>query len=553
MELRSFYFHHPQLFIVPVEHLSTAGVSPEYVKVAEEERGFGPEFFALMSEAIAKQFERQRVLFSKARGQWFPPRLTNLCVVTDPEGSRPYYQPFTGGSLLLYASDFDPSLSNVEFATYQLVHAERLGITRSIPKTIAGDLGYFIVRSAAERDAFAEAAARCTRPDAEGFRALGKAMPWVGELLHQTLKPPMLRTDGLTELPGTGLMLTDDQAASLGQLLEAFEGVARGVVDRYYASQAESLGGPSPAERVAAFLLEHRPNLLLADAKDRVIWDPERPDDVSAIDDAVEGICDRAAVAICRDLALVDARTQQMLGRLTNPNALPSHGEEVQQQGGVYLHEERRMMVYSLHQPGVDTKREGTPPFHAWLLGARMAHEFGHLAAEAGMVRVSPERRARHDEAKRELAALFDTVVDRAPEKLRDQARDHFAGRPVGMTVGEAMLDMQMQRIGDYASNVFAQALLPTEEMEAYVRVNVRPLAGEPGSFLGKLARYAYEAQYLGFSKMSDPRHYFLASTWFSVNYIDTGILSRDEADRMLDLMGEVCTSYTLVPGTLRA
>ncbi len=71
MELRPFYFHHPQLFIVPVEHLGTSGVSTEYAKLAEKERGLGPDFFALMSEAIAKPFERQRPLFAKARGQWF--------------------------------------------------------------------------------------------------------------------------------------------------------------------------------------------------------------------------------------------------------------------------------------------------------------------------------------------------------------------------------------------------------------------------------------------------------------------------------------------------
>ena len=552
MELRSFYFSHPQLFIVPVEHLSAAGVSPEYVEVAAEERGVSPGLFALMGEAIAAQFERQRPLFAQARGQWFPPRLTNLCIVTDAQNARPYYQPFTGNALLLYASDFDPATSNVEFATYQLIHAERLGLTRSIPKTIVGDLGYFIVRTAAERAAFSQAAARCTRPDAEGFRALGEAMPWIGEVLHQQLKPPMLRTDGLTELPGTGLMLTDEQAESLGALLETFEGVAQGVVDRYYAGQAEPLGGPSPAQRIIAYLLERRPQLLLADADDRVIWDPEQPEDVEAIAGAAQEICDRAAVAICRDLDLVDTRTRELLARLADPDALPAHGDEVEQQGGVYLHEARRLMVYSLHQPGVDTKREGRPPIHAWLLGARMAHEFGHLAAEADMVRVGPDARAGYEHAKRELAALFDTIVDRAPESLRAQAREHFAGRPVGASVGDAMLDMQLQRIGDYASNVFAQALLPTEEMEAYVRVNVRPLAAEPGSFLGKLARYAYEFQYLGFSKMSDPRHYFFESTWFATNYVDTGIVTREEADRMLDLMGAVCRSYTMVPGTLR-
>lgn len=553
MELRAFYFGHPQLFVVPIEHQTRTGVSNEFKAVAAEERGISEGFFDLLGAAVAQQFERQAPLYAKARRQWFPPRLTNLCIVTDPEGARPYYQPFTGNSVLLYASDFDPEVSNLEFATYQLIHAERLGIVRSIPKALVGNLGYFLMRTDAERSGFAEAARRCTRPDAAGFAALGEALSWIGEVLHQDLKPPLLRSDGLTELPGTGLLLTDAQAGALGGLIQTFEAAARGVVDRYYASQAETLGGPSAGERITTFVTEQRPRLLLADANDRIIWDPDQPERTDAIAEATKTICERAAVAICNDLEMVSTRTTELLERLRDPSALPSHGEEVQQQGGVYLHEERGLMVYSLHQPGVNTQRESTPPFHAWLLGARMAHEWGHLAAETDLVGIPPERRAAHESAKAELIALFDTVAARAPEKVRAQAEEHFAGRPRGTSLGEAMLDMQLRRIGDFQSNVFAHAVLPVEEMEAYVRVNLRPLGGEPGSFLSKLARYAYEFQYLGFSRMADPRHYFFASTWFVDNYIDTGVITRDEAERMLDLMGDVCSAYVLSPDALRS
>jgi len=551
MELRSFYFHHPQLFIVPVEHLSRTGVDAEYAKVAAQERGLSEAWFELLGESVAKYFERLKPLFSKARGQWFPPRLTNLCVVTDTDGARPYYQPFVGSSLLLDVSDFDPETSNVEFATYQLVHGERLAITRNLPKTLIGNLGYFIARTEAERDAFAEAAKRCRRPDAEGFAALGEAMQWIGNVLHEQLKPPLLSRDGLTEVPGTGLLLTDEHAMQLTTLIQQFEGAARGVVQRYLSTQAQPLGGPSPAERISTFLTEHQPQLLLADANDQIIWDPAQPNDTDAIGPAVAELCDRAAVSICEDLAVVDARTKGVLARLSNADALPHHGEEVEQEGGAYLHDDRRLIVYSLHQPGVNTKQEGAPPFHQWLLGARIGHEWGHLAADADMIRIPADKQRRHDEALTELAALLDTIVDRAPQGLRDKTREHFASRPVGKSIGEAMVDMQMRRIGDYKSNVLAHALLPIEEMESYVRVNVRPLAGEQGNFLGKLARYAYEFQYLGFSRIEDPKRYFFTSTWFANNYIDTGILSREEADRLLDLMGEVCTSYVLAPDTL--
>jgi len=552
MELRSFYFEHSDLFVVPVEHLSRRGVDAEFVRVACGEREVPDGFFDLLSEAVASYFGRVESLFGSARAQWFPPRLLNLCVVTAPKLARLYYQPFVGASLLVHQSDFDPETSNVEMATYQLVHAERLGITRSIPSTVLGNLGYFVARTELERERFADAAARSARPDAEAFSALGEAMAWVGGLLHEKLKPPLLNTDGLTSVPGTGLMVTDEQTMKIGELVEVFERVGTGALERYYAAQAASMGDRSPADRVGQHLLEHQPKLLLADRDGDIIWDPEDAQELGGLATAFDGMCDRAAIGVCRDLDLVAERTQQILDRLTNPDVLPFHAEEVEQKDGAYLHEQRRMMVYSLRQPGVDTQREGTPPFHRWLLGARVGHEFGHLAAEADLVCVSPDKQQRHDAALEELAALFDTIITRAPEGLQTQAQEQFSQRPRDQSIGEAMVAMQMLRIGDYESNVFAQAVLPIEEMEAYVRANVRTLAQESFSFLGKLARYAYEAQYLGFSRMANPRHYFYASTWFPDNYIKTGVLNEEEAGLMLDLMAEVCTSHELVPGALR-
>ncbi len=551
MELRSFCFDHDELFVVPVEHLRPDGVDPEFARIANGERGISGDVFDLLGEAVATYFERVQSLFERGRPQWFPPRLMNLCIVTDPQRARLYYQPLVGASLLLFASDFDPERSNRELATYHLVHAERLGITRSLTKTVLGNLGYFIVRSHAERSHFAEAARLAHRPDAESFAALGEAMEWMGGVLHEQLHPPLLRTDGLTSIPGTGLLVTDEQTLKIGELVEVFEQVGTRALDRYYATQAASLGGASPEDRVAGHLLERRPQLLVADRQGRVIWDPDNAEDVTALAGAVHGMCDRAALAVCRDLELVAERTGQVLSRISNPDALPSHGDEVQQRDGAYLHEDRKMMVYSLHQPGVDTNAEGTPPFHRWLLGARVGHEWGHLVAEAGLVRVPPHEQRRHDEALGELAVLFDTVIAGAPQVLREQVDAQFSGRPRGQTIGHAMVTMQMQRIGDYASNVFAHAVLPVEEMEAYVRVNVRTLAAEPFSFLGKLARYAYEYQYLRFSRMEEPRDYFFATTWFSENYIATGVVSRADADRMLDLMAEACGRHQLVPHAL--
>ncbi len=551
MELLSFYFGQPQLFVVPIEHLSPEGVDETFIDAAGVERGLSREFFALMSAAIRTSFERLGSLYAQDRRRWFPPRLTNLCVVTDAQNARPYYQPFVGSSLLLYASDFDPEVSNVEMATHQLIHAERLGFTRSVAKTVVGSLGYFVARTAEQRERFAEAAKLCARPDAQGVAALGKAMPWIGELWHETLRPPP-SGDGLTAIPGTGLLLTDEQALELTRLLETCEGVAQKVVRTYYAGQSAPQSAVRAARRISEMLAEHRPQLLLADTQDRIIWDPEEPECWDALEAATRGMCDRAAEGVCRDLQLVDERTRQILGRIRDPDALPSHGEEVEQDGGVYLHEDRKMVVYSLRQPGLDTAREGSPPFHTWLLGARVAHEWGHLVADAGWVSVAPQDQQRHDTAREELAARFDTIVQRAPDALRTRTEAQFAQRPPDESIGQAMVALQMRRIGDYQANVFAHAVLPTCEMEAYVRANVRPLAGRSGTTLSKLARYVYEVQYLRFSRITDRDHYFFSSTWFGQNYVDAGIVSGDETLDLLRLADDICSGYVLDPGALR-
>jgi hypothetical protein len=552
MELRNFYFGHAQMFVVPVEHLARTGVDTEFAAVLQEERGISVAWIDLLSSAISTYHERLEHLFTRGRGSWFPPRLQNLCVVTDPAATRPYYQPFAGASWLLYEADFDPEFTNLELAVYQLVHAERLGITRSVPRTVIGNLSYFLARSQDERKAFAEATTRCARPDAAGFRALGDAMAWVGELFHDKLRPPLAFSDEpLQPVPGVGLVITDRQGEQIGALATTFESAANDVVQAYYRHQGAGLDGGTPAERITTYLRERKPRVLFADASGEIIWDPDAPDDVDAVGPAVSGLCDCAAQGVCGDLELVAARSAAVFARLTDPDRLPSHGEEVGEEGGAYIHNDRRMMVYSLNQPGIDTAREGPPPFHRWLLGARTAHEWGHLAADAGLVRLAPGRRDEHDAALVELASLLDRVILAAPEAFREQVEDQFAARESGQTVGQAMVALQMQRIGDYKSNVLAREVLPVEEMESYVRANVRSLAAEPHSFLGKLARYAYEFQYLGLSKMEDPRHYFYSTTWFLDNYVTTGVLSREDADHMLDLMATVCACYELEPGAL--
>jgi hypothetical protein len=192
MELRRFYFAHREMFVVPIEHLSEHGVSEAMARAIHDERGFSEGWIALLGRAQALYWQRAKELYARAPESWFPPRLQNLCIVTDPAGTRPYFQPFHKSSWVLYASDFDPELSNLEHATYQLLHAERLATTRDMAMAVICGMSYWLERTDDEIAAFEAACRRSPRPDAAVFVRLCDAMPWVRTLWHDPLRRPPL-------------------------------------------------------------------------------------------------------------------------------------------------------------------------------------------------------------------------------------------------------------------------------------------------------------------------------------------------------------------------
>ena len=90
--------------------------------------------------------------------------------------------------------------------------------------------------------------------------------------------------------------------------------------------------------------------------------------------------------------------------------------------------------------------------------------------------------------------------------------------------------------------------MAPYAERETYVRNNVYSLAlAYPSTGLfRRLARYAFEYQYLRFSAVADPRRYLLASTWFDAEYLETGILDEARLARLLDTVGCLLDCYAV-------
>lgn len=552
MELRPFYLAHRELVVIPVEHLSERGVSDELAQVLRVDRGLGDGWLALLTRAQATYWERVKVLYERAPDSWFPPRLQNLCVVLDPEGTRPYHQPFHRSSWMLYASDFDPELSNLEHATYQLVHAERLSTARDMAMAVICAMSYWLLRDDAEVDAFVAACRRSPRPDAAVFQRLADALPWVRTLYHDPLRRPAPeQRPSLRKVKEAGLWVPEALQAQLHALVPALRADAAAVMEAYLAAAATApatdpavaLGG-DPVDYVCEWLQRACPPVLVTDEHEAVLWDPDQPQELGALRRVLEGIGGRVAQSLREDLELVGERSTSFLASLRHPERLPKPGDEVDQEGGVYVHATRPLIVYSLAQPGLRPLREPAPPYHRLLVGARTVHEWGHLAEEAGWVGLPAARRDEHQRAQDELRAAVQALLADAPAPFREAAAAE--AKVAGREPGALVCALVLERMSDFLSNLLARRILPLPEMEAYVRANVYTHFGEEVRPLHLLARHAYEYQYLSLSRIDDPLRYFLRSTWWSDFFVDTGLVPLPHLRALLEATARLCACYEI-------
>jgi hypothetical protein len=193
------------------------------------------------------------------------------------------------------------------------------------------------------------------------------------------------------------------------------------------------------------------------------------------------------------------------------------------------------------------------------MLGARTAHEWAHVAVDAGWVpcTASSDRFAGLLES---FALELDRVIAGAPRAVRDLgAADlddlaahaptrRLGGSNIPSAAASALVDIFVTRLGDYRANLVATHLMTPGERETYVRHNVRTLRKEyPRPRLWRmLVRYLYEYQYLSFSQVSDPFTFFTRSTWFDADFFTSGILDEDGFLRLSSCARAICTSFAL-------
>lgn len=548
-DLASFYFDHEGCFLLPLEHLTREGMTEALASEIERRRLLRRPSIDLFDAAIRLLFERQGALHQAAPDTHLPPRLANVLVVTEQETTRPFFQPFVDASVILYAADLDPERSSAEHVAFQLLFAERLGQLKRYGRGLLATLPLLLSFDEASIASFVRGAASATRPDADVAKSLAAL---AGDIRRNVLadglglgaSPP----DGYARIQGTALATERSFATQLGKLAKEAEETAARVATTYLTRQRSR--SAAHEEEVCRYLESDKPSVLVLDENGEIIWDPERSADTSAVREALREIGERPAKSLTQDLATVSRVTRDFLRLLADPDALVVPTQSLEEAGGVFVHHTRRLVAYSIAQPGLDVRTEAAPPFHRLLLAARTAHEWGHLAVDGGVVPVPPHKRRQFEEAGRELRALFTRVMRTAPPGAKEGIESELAELE---REGTRLEELPLARIEDYRSNLLFSRVIRREELEAYVRVNVRSLLVEPIGILRKLARYAYESQYLWLSKMAAPWTYLVSTTFILEEMVESEIVTEATLRQLLQLVGQLCQSYEVDESKLRS
>jgi hypothetical protein len=543
LTLADYYCADSRLVLIPIEHLAPSGMSRELAAFLVEGRGWSEARVALFDRAFALYWSRSSMLASRTR-TWMPPRLRHVALVYEPTTVRPYVQLLNTSAWTLYASDFDPALSHSEFAAYLFAHGDRMALSGEVTLAALHNAAWWFERSDDECAAFAAAAARSTRPDAAGFQALASALPWLRRLRHETLNPPLIVSPHRA-IPGTGLLVPQALEHEPRALVDGWATAAQHAMLVYKTAwQASSARAITD---VCEWLAGDAPPLLVTAERGRIVWDPEHPDRLGAFRTALKRGDAVAVAAIGDDLRLIARHSREFLAALTKPAALPKPASDTEQRGYSYLHRDRGLIAYDLDEAGME-RLSGPPlPYARAMLGARTVHEWAHLAVDAGWVPcVAGDRELVARQGR--LAEVLGGVIAALPSGFRTITARDLADIGAGGSSAEGLARSFLARMSDYQANLVAQRFLERNEIETYIRHNIRTLRSTyaPPQLFRMLIRYLFEFQYLVFSGVTDPRTFLVRSTWFDADFFATGVLDEPRFAELAAAGAAICACYAV-------
>ncbi len=547
MRLADFYFDDPRVDLIPIEHLTASGVDAEFADILQV-RGWREAQTALLNRAFRIYWSRASELASRC-ASWPAPRLRHIAVIRDSAAVRPYAQILNTSSWSLYAADFDPSTASAELLAYLFVHGDRMAVSGEITLCSLHNAPYWFARSAEEIEDFDRGARCSTRPDARGFQVVADAIPWLRELYHDDLRPPHSPA-ACRRIPGSGILVPRDLEARPPELVRQWTDVASSVLGDFYARQRRA--APSTLQALLDWLSEARPPVLITGKRERVLWDPQHPDRLGTLRAELRQATEVGLRHVHADLRLTAAKTNLFFSSLRSPGDLPKPHADTLQSGYTYLHRDRGLLAYNLHDPAFERLTTPALPYGLAMLGARTIHEWCHLAVDAGWV---PQTL---DEAQKKhlvdaVAAQFDEIVDSASAGARQRCRRDMqklmAMYPGSTTPGAALTALLLGRVSDYQGNLLAQRYLSIVERETYVRHNIRTLRGmyRAEEAWRMLVRYVTEMQYLGFSLVADAQTFLVASTWFEQDLIAPGFIDRERFAALDRCVKDLFASYAVL------
>lgn len=542
-----YYLLDPRVVLVPVEHLTDAGLTPAFADVLTARAGWTLGHVALFDTAWVRYWERSAGLARRTR-TWPAPRRRHVAVVTQPDAVRPYVQLLNTSAWLVYSADVDPATSDPELLAFVLALGDRMAERGVVATAVVHAAAWWFERTDQECAAFAAAAARSTRPDAAAYVAVADALPWLRRLFHADLRPPGARAR-VRPIPATGLLVPAAIEAEPPRLVGRWKRIAAGVLADYHATWRRS--DPALVANLGDWLASEAPPLVVTADDGRVLWAPDAPERVGPVRSVLKTGDAVAIERIHRDLERIAALTRRFFAALVDPAALHAAPPAQQQTGYTYLHASHRLIAYNLREPGMERLTGPALPYEPLMVGARTAHEWAHLADAAGFV---PRIVSGEDWAalRSELASALDDAIAHAPAAIRSRTAADLAaladGRPAGVALGRLLVT----RMPDYRANLVARALMSDDEAETYVRHNVRGLGGHyaPEQAWRLLLRYLFEYQYvrpaLGLTRIGDPRTFFVSSTGVADELFAAGVVDEARFDDLADIVGRLCAGHAV-------
>jgi hypothetical protein len=542
--LRRFCFAHADAFVLPAESLTAQGLDPATAALVLDDGRLSTEQLHCLEYGFRLYWERCADLNKRAPRSWFPPRQTNLLIVRPGTEVMPYLEPFRGTSSMLYTSDLD---THPEYVAALLVHMERLSLLGLVPATIAFNLSYWFDRNVASRTAFAQAARGARRPDAAGFVALAGAFDWIDDLLHDPLRPPEREaSEPYFSIEGADLYVPKrlrDSLMMLGQTAEQAVRDAMRTTPHPVAAPAADRSARA-LDELCDWLLQTHAQVILLGPNGGTLWSPQHTDPIRVRRVLAEA-SSAAVASIHADLRIIDARSRQFLECVLDIEALPTHCSVLETGGGTYIDAARRVVVHELSQPAFDACTTPAPPYHRLLLGARVMHEWGHVAHAAKILHLPQERRPEYTVARAELGERFARLLAAVPVAFREAVAAEMQGiEPRPAEQARALARKTLARVGDYLANMMSARLIPGEEMQAYVRTNVNLHPDERLGLVSELARSAYEIHYLRLVGL--PRSYFYSTSRFPDYYFRTGVVREEDVEELFDAAGRVLACYAI-------